>query len=485
MPEDMAAGPLLSEIRRWVERQGGGARFGVFNPANGALVGEAPDMGPQECRAAVDAAAAALPGWAGLTAKARGAILRRWRDLILEREEELALLLSQEQGKPLPEALGEIRFGASFVEWFAEEAKRLYGDVIPTFAPDKRLLVIKQPVGVVGAITPWNFPSGMVTRKVAPALAAGCTVVLKPAEDTPLSAVALALLAEAAGVPSDVLQVVTTKSPAPVAEVLTSSPIVRKISFTGSTAVGKLLMRRCADTVKKVSMELGGNAPFIVFEDADLDAAVAGAIVSKFRNAGQTCVCANRIYVQASVMDAFADKFRAAVERMAVGEGTSPGVEIGPLINAAAVSKVDGLVRDAVAKGARVVLGGERHARRGNFYSPTILANVTGEMEIARAEIFGPVAPLYAFETEAEVVRLANDTPYGLAAYYWTRDLGRAFRVGEALEYGMVGLNEGIISSEAAPFGGIKESGIGREGSRYGLEDYVELKYMLLGGLAA
>jgi succinate-semialdehyde dehydrogenase/glutarate-semialdehyde dehydrogenase len=484
MADGTGAASLQRDVRRWVERQGVEARFGVFNPANGALVGEAPDMGAAETEAAIRAAAAALPAWAALTAKARATILRRWHDLILEREAELAHLLSQEQGKPLGEALGEVRFGASFVEWFAEEGKRLYGDVIPTHAAGSRLLVIKQPIGVVGAITPWNFPNGMVARKVAPALAAGCPVVLKPAEDTPLSAIALAVLAGEAGVPSDVFRVITAKAPAPVAEALTASPIVRKLSFTGSTRVGKLLMRQCADTVKKVSLELGGNAPFIVFADADLDAAVAGAIASKFRNAGQTCVCANRIYVQASVMDAFAARFCAAVSELVVGEGTSPDTQVGPLINPAALAKVDGLVRDAVAKGATVALGGERHPRRGNFYRPTILTGVTGEMEIAHAEIFGPVAPLFSFETEDEVVRRANDTPYGLAAYYWTRDLARAIRVGEALEYGMVGLNEGLISSEAAPFGGIKESGIGREGSKYGLEEYVEIKYLLLGGLA-
>jgi succinate-semialdehyde dehydrogenase / glutarate-semialdehyde dehydrogenase len=484
MADGAAAASLQRDVRRWVERQGVEARFGVFNPANGALVGEAPDMGSAEAEAAIAAAAAAMPAWAALTAKARAAILRRWHDLILERQEELAHLLSQEQGKPLEEALGEVRFGASFIEWFAEEGKRLYGDVIPTHAPGKRLLAIKQPIGVVGAITPWNFPNGMVARKVAPALAAGCPVVLKPAEDAPLSAIALAVLAKQAGVPADVFQVVTAKAPGPVAEALTASPIVRKISFTGSTRVGKLLMRQCADTVKKVSLELGGNAPFIVFADADLDAAVAGAVASKFRNAGQTCVCANRIYVQAPVMDAFVARFSAAVSRLVVGEGASPDTQVGPLINPAALAKVDGLVRDAVAKGATIVLGGERHPRRGNFYRPTVLTGVTGDMEIAHAEIFGPVAPLFRFETEEEVIERANDTPYGLAAYYWTRDLGRAIRVGEALEYGMVGLNEGLISSEAAPFGGIKESGIGREGSKYGLEEYVEIKYLLLGGLA-
>jgi len=484
MADGAAAASLLQDVRRWADRQGVEVRFGVFNPANGALVGEAPDMGAPETEAAIAAAARALPAWAALTAKARGEILRRWHDLILSRQAELAHLLSAEQGKPLEEALAEVRFSASFIEWFAEEGKRLYGDVIPSHAAGKRLLTIKQPVGVVGAITPWNFPNGMVARKVAPALAAGCTVVLKPAEDTPLSAIALAVLAVEAGVPPEVFQVVTAKAPAAVAEALTASPTVRKLSFTGSTRVGKLLLRQCADTVKKVSLELGGNAPFIVFEDADLDAAVAGAVVSKFRNAGQTCVCANRIYVHASVMEAFAARFSDAVSRLVVGEGANPTTNVGPLINAAALAKVDGLVRDAVAKGATAVLGGARHPRRGNFYSPTILTGVTNDMEIAHAEIFGPVAPLFTFETEEDVVRRANDTPYGLAAYYWTRDIGRAIRVGEALEYGMVGLNEGLISSEAAPFGGVKESGIGREGSKYGLEEYVEIKYLLLGGLA-
>ncbi|WP_332769502.1 NAD-dependent succinate-semialdehyde dehydrogenase [Phenylobacterium sp.] len=484
MADGTAAASLLQDVRRWADRQGIETRFGVFNPANGALVGEAPDMGAGETEAAIAAAAQALPAWAAQTAKARAEILRRWRDLILHREIELAHLLTAEQGKPFEEALGEVRFGASFIEWFAEEGRRLYGDVIPSHAPGKRLLTLKQPIGVVAAITPWNFPNGMVARKVAPALAAGCCVVLKPAEDTPLSAIALAILAAEAGVPPDAFRVVTAKAPAEVAETLTASPTVRKLSFTGSTPVGKLLMRQCAATVKKVSLELGGNAPFIVFEDADLDAAVAGAVASKFRNAGQTCVSANRIYVQASIMEAFAARFSAAVAKLVVGEGANLSTNVGPLINAAALGKVDGLVRDAVAKGALAVLGGERHPRRGTFYRPTILTGVTADMEIAHAEIFGPVAPLFTFETEAEVVRRANDTPYGLAAYFWTRDIGRAFRVGEALEYGMVGLNEGLISSEAAPFGGIKESGIGREGSKYGLEDYVEIKYLLLGGLA-
>jgi succinate-semialdehyde dehydrogenase/glutarate-semialdehyde dehydrogenase len=392
--------------------------------------------------------------------------------------------LTLEQGKPLAEARGEILFGANFVEWFAEEAKRVYGDIVPTHAVDKRCLVLKQPIGVVGAITPWNFPSGMVTRKVAPALAAGCTIVVKPAEDTPLSALALAVLAEEAGLPAGVMTIVTASHAAEVAGVLTASPDVRKLSFTGSTRVGKLLMRQCADTVKKLSLELGGNAPFIVFDDADLDAAVAGAIATKFRNAGQTCVSANRIYVQAGVIHAFAERYAGAIAALAVGPGLAQGVQVGPLINAAAVAKVDGLVQDALAKGAVASLGGGLHALGGNFYQPTLLSGITADMAIAHAEIFGPVAALTPFDTEAEVIALANDTPYGLAAYFWSRDLGRVFRVGEALEYGMVGANEVLTSNEATPFGGIKESGVGREGSRYGIEDFVEIKYLALGGIA-
>ncbi|WP_339706303.1 NAD-dependent succinate-semialdehyde dehydrogenase [uncultured Sphingosinicella sp.] len=459
--------------------------FAVVNPANGAHIADVADRNGDDMRAAIASAKAAFPAWSARTAKERGAILRRWHGLVVDQADVLAEILTLEQGKPLAEARGEILFGANFIEWFAEEAKRVYGDIVPAHAPDKRCLVLKQPVGVVGAITPWNFPSGMITRKVAPALAAGCTIVVKPAEDTPLSALALAVLAADAGLPQDVMTIVTAAHAAEVASVLTASPDVRKLSFTGSTRVGKLLMRQCADTVKKLSLELGGNAPFIVFEDADLDAAVAGAMATKFRNAGQTCVSANRIYVQSGVMAAFAQKYAEAVRALNVGDGFEGGTQIGPLINAAAVEKVDSLVQDALGKGAVAVLGGGRHGRGGNFYAPTILTGVLPEMDIAHAEIFGPVAPLTPFETEAEVIARANDTPYGLAAYFWSRDIGRVFRVAEALEYGMVGANEVLTSNEGAPFGGIKESGMGREGSRYGIEDFVEIKYLALGGIAA
>ncbi len=473
-------------IARGLKLGGAAARtFAVFNPANGAHIADVADGTADDMRVAIAKAKSAFPAWSARTAKERGAILRRWHGLVVDHADVLAEILTLEQGKPLAEARGEILFGANFIEWFAEEAKRVYGDIVPAHAPDKRCLVLKQPVGVVGAITPWNFPSGMITRKVAPALAAGCTIVVKPAEDTPLSALALAVLAADAGLPENVMTVVTAAQAAEVAGVLTASPDVRKLSFTGSTRVGKLLMRQCADTVKKLSLELGGNAPFIVFEDADLDAAVAGAMATKFRNAGQTCVSANRIYVQASVMDAFARKYAGAVRALTIGDGFEGGTQIGPLINVAAVEKVDGLVQDALGKGAVAVLGGGRHERGGNFYAPTILTGVSPEMEIAHAEIFGPVAPLTPFETEAEVIARANDTPYGLAAYFWSRDIGRVFRVAEALEYGMVGANEVLTSNEGAPFGGIKESGMGREGSRYGIEDFVEIKYLALGGIAA
>ena len=473
-------------IARGLKLGGAAARtFAVFNPANGAHIADVADGTADDMRVAIAKAKSAFPTWSARTAKERGAILRRWHGLVVDHADVLAEILTLEQGKPLAEARGEILFGANFIEWFAEEAKRVYGDIVPAHAPDKRCLVLKQPVGVVGAITPWNFPSGMITRKVAPALAAGCTIVVKPAEDTPLSALALAVLAADAGLPENVMTVVTAAQAAGVAGVLTASPDVRKLSFTGSTRVGKLLMRQCADTVKKLSLELGGNAPFIVFEDADLDAAVAGAMATKFRNAGQTCVSANRIYVQAGVMDAFARKYADAVRALTIGDGFEGGTQIGPLINVAAVEKVDGLVQDALGKGAVAVLGGGRHERGGNFYAPTILTGVSPEMEIAHAEIFGPVAPLTPFETEAEVIARANDTPYGLAAYFWSRDIGRVFRVAEALEYGMVGANEVLTSNEGAPFGGIKESGMGREGSRYGIEDFVEIKYLALGGIAA
>jgi len=458
--------------------------FTVINPADGGHIGDVSDMGAEETLAAIEAAKQALPSWSAKTAKERAGILRTWFNLIMEHQEKLAHLLTLEQGKPLAEARGEIAYGASYIEWFAEEGKRLYGDIIPAHGSDKRILVLKQPIGVVAAITPWNFPNAMITRKVAPALAVGCTVIVKPAEDTPLSALALGLLAEEAGIPAGVLNIVTTKNAASVAQVLTEHPDVKQLSFTGSTRVGKLLMKQCANTVKKVSLELGGNAPFIVFEDADLDAAVAGAMISKFRNAGQTCVCANRILVQSSVMDEFSAKLKQAVETLTVGDGMMPGITTGPLINNAAVVKVEGLVADALGKGAEAVIGGAPHERGGNFYQPTILANITGEMDIAHAEIFGPVAPLFSFDREEEAIAMANDTPYGLAAYFYTRDIGRVWRVSEALEYGIIGINEGIISNEAAPFGGMKESGVGREGSKYGIEDYVEIKYLCMGGLS-
>lgn len=467
---------------RWAAADSG-RTYPIHNPADGALIAEAPDMGAAETRRAIEAANAALPGWRARTAGGRSAILRRWYELQMDNVEDLSLLLTTEQGKPLPEARGEVKYGASFVEWFAEEAKRAYGDVIPGHGADKRIVVIKQPIGVVAAITPWNFPSAMITRKVAPALAAGCTVVVKPAEDTPLSALALAELAEQAGFPPGVFNVVTTSSPAEVGGELTGNPIVRKLSFTGSTEVGKLLMQQCAGTVKKVGLELGGNAPFIVFDDADIDEAVAGAIASKYRNAGQTCVCANRLYVQDVIYDEFVEKLARAVQKQKVGAGVEDGVTIGPLINTAALEKVEYLVADAKDKGARVVAGGQRHERGGTFYQPTVLANVNDSMRVTREEIFGPVAPVYRFTDEAAVVAAANATQYGLAAYFYGRDVGRVWRVAEALEYGMVGINTGMISTAAAPFGGVKESGIGREGSKYGLEEFMEVKYLCFGAI--
>lgn len=466
----------------WVAADSG-STHAIRNPSTGAEVAQVPDLGAAETERAIAAAAAALPAWRAKTAKERGILLRRWYDLILANQEDLAILMTLEQGKPLAEARGEVAYGASFIEWFAEEGKRVYGEVIPAPTGDKRLMVIKQPVGVTAAITPWNFPIAMITRKVAPALAAGCTSVVKPAEATPLSALALAELAVRAGIPAGVLNIVTTARPAVVGGVLTASPIVRKLSFTGSTPVGKRLMAACADTVKRVSLELGGNAPFIVFDDADLDAAVRGALASKYRNAGQTCVCANRLLVQDGVYDAFAAKLSEAVAQMKVDDGLETGTQIGPLINEAAVKKVEGLVADAVTKGAKVVLGGTRHARGGNFYAPTVLTDVTPEMAMAREEIFGPVAPLFRFKTDDEAVQMANDTCYGLASYFYSRDIGRIWRAAEQLEYGMVGINEGIISNEVAPFGGVKESGIGREGSHYGIDEYLTIKYMCFGGL--
>ncbi|MBF0155516.1 MAG: NAD-dependent succinate-semialdehyde dehydrogenase, partial [Magnetococcales bacterium] len=418
-----------------------------------------------------------------LTAKERGRILRVWFEMIMAAGDDLAALITAEQGKPLAEAKGEVAYGASFVEWYAEEAKRVYGDIIPEYAPGRRVLVSKEPVGVVAAITPWNFPIAMITRKCAPALAAGCTVVVKPAEDTPLSALALAELAQRAGFPKGVFNVLPTFDPAGVGGELTGNPLVRKLSFTGSTEIGKLLMRQCADTVKKVSLELGGNAPFIVFDDADLDAAVAGAMASKYRNAGQTCVCANRLLVQDGVYDAFAAKLVRAVEGLTVGIGSTAGVTQGPLINAAGLEKVETLLADAVAKGARVMTGGRRHALGGTFFQPTVVCDVTPAMHLANEEIFGPVAPLYRFANEDEAIRMANDTRAGLAAYFYARDVGRVWRVAGALEYGIVGINEGIISTEVAPFGGMKESGIGREGSKYGIEEFLEIKYLCMGGI--
>jgi succinate-semialdehyde dehydrogenase / glutarate-semialdehyde dehydrogenase len=465
---------------QWIEADSGHT-FAVTNPATGEVLAEVANLGTAETQRAIEAAHAAFPSWAAKTANARSVILRRWNDLMLAHADDLALLMTLEQGKPLAESRGEVRYGASFVEWFAEECKRSYGDIIPPHAPSVRLLVTKQPVGVVGAITPWNFPNAMIARKVAPALAAGCTVVIKPSEETPLSALALAELAHRAGFPAGVLNVVTGTDAAAIGRTLTDSPLVRKLSFTGSTAVGKQLMRQCADTVKRLSLELGGNAPFIVFDDADVDAAVEGAIASKFRNAGQTCICANRIFVQSAVYESFVEKFGVAVSRQKVGSGLESGVSVGPLINARAKAKVERLVAQALDRGAWVATGGA--ALEGNFYAPTVLADVQPDMDVMREEIFGPIAPVLRFDTEAEVIRWANDTPYGLAAYFFGRDVGRVFRVAEALEYGMVGVNTGILGTAIAPFGGMKESGIGREGSRYGLDEFLEIKYVCVAGI--
>jgi len=462
---------------QWVT---GKATIDVTNPATGEVIGVVPKLGQAETRAAIEAAERAMKSWAARTAKDRAGVLRRWFSLMLENQEDLAQIMTAEQGKPLAEARGEVAYGAAFIEFFAEEGKRLYGETIPSPWTTSRIVVLRQPVGVVAAITPWNFPNAMITRKAGPALAAGCTIVVKPASETPYSALALAELAGRAGVPAGVLNVVTGSAREIGAE-MTSSPIVRMLTFTGSTEIGKVLIEQCAKTVKKVGMELGGNAPFIVFDDADLDAAVAGAMASKYRNAGQTCVCANRILVQDKVYDAFAEKLTAAVAKMKVGAGTEEGVTTGPLINAAAVRKVEEHIADAVSKGAKVVAGGK--ALGGNFFQPTILRDVTETMAVAREETFGPVAPLFRFSTEAEAIRMANATEYGLACYFYARDIGRIWRVGEALEYGIVGVNEGIISTEVAPFGGVKESGIGREGSHHGMDEFTEFKYMLMGGL--
>ncbi|MBC8751260.1 NADP-dependent succinate-semialdehyde dehydrogenase [Paraburkholderia sp. WC7.3b] len=453
--------------------------FEVRDPATGAIVGNVPLMGASETRQAIDAANAAWPAWRKKTAKERGAILRKWHDLMMENADDLALILSTEQGKSLAEAKGEIGYAASFFEWFAEEGKRMYGDTIPTPSSDKRIVVVKEPVGVCAAITPWNFPAAMITRKVGPALAAGCTIVVKPAEATPFSALALAVLAQRAGVPSGVFSVVTG-DPKAIGVELTSNPVVRKLSFTGSTPVGRLLMSQCASTVKKVSLELGGNAPFIVFDDADVDAAVQGAIASKYRNSGQTCVCTNRFYVHDTVYDQFAEKLAAAVSRLKVGRGTEPDVAQGPLINEAAVQKVEAHIADALAKGASVVTGGKRHALGHGFFEPTVLRDVTPAMQVAKDETFGPLAPLFRFSSDDEVIRFANDTEFGLASYFYSRDIGRIWRVAEALEYGMVGVNTGLISNEVAPFGGVKQSGMGREGSHYGIDDYVVIKYLCM-----
>ncbi|MGK8706173.1 NAD-dependent succinate-semialdehyde dehydrogenase [Metapseudomonas otitidis] len=463
----------------WLED---GPRYPVRNPADGTLIAEVAKAGVVETDQAIAAAQRALPAWRGLTAKARSQPLRRWAELMLAHQRELAELLSREQGKPLAEAMGEVVYAASFLEWFAEEARRVYGDVIPSHKADARIVVTKEPIGVVAAITPWNFPLAMVTRKVGPALAAGCTLILKPSEETPLSAFALAVLAEEAGIPAGVFNIVSGDAPA-IGSALQASPVVRKLSFTGSTATGKLLMRQAADTLKKVSLELGGNAPFIVFDDADLDAAVRGAMASKFRNTGQTCVCVNRFYIQEGVYEAFTAKLADAVRALRVGAALDGESDQGPLINTAALAKVEQHLGDALEKGARLLCGGRRHALGGTFFEPTVLAEATPQMLIAREETFGPVAACFRFKDEAEVLAQANDTPYGLSAYFYSRDIGRVWRVAEGLEAGMVGINEGIISTEVAPFGGIKASGLGREGSKYGIEDYLEIKYLLMGGL--
>ena len=466
----------------WVDADDGGT-IEVDNPADNSVVGTIPKMGAAETRRAIEAANDAYPDWRARTGKERAAILRKWYELVMENQEDLAVLMTTEQGKPLAESMGEIVYGASFIEWFAEEAKRIYGDTIPQHQHDKRIVVIKEPVGVVASITPWNFPNAMITRKCAPALAAGCTVVAKPATQTPYSAFALAELAERAGIPKGVLNIVSGAS-SEIGGEMTSNPIVRKLSFTGSTEIGKLLMEQCAGTVKKMSMELGGNAPFIVFDDADIDSAIVGAMQSKYRNAGQTCVCANRIFAQDGIYDRFTGKLAEASAALKVGNGLEEGISTGPLIDIRAVEKVETHIQDAVAKGARVVVGGGRHSNGGNFFEPTVLADVTPEMIVSKEETFGPLAPVYRFETDEDVVKMANDTEFGLAAYFYTRDVGRVWKVAEQLEYGIVGINSGIISTEIAPFGGMKESGIGREGSKYGIDEFVEVKYLCMGDIA-
>ncbi|UVJ41866.1 NAD-dependent succinate-semialdehyde dehydrogenase [Pseudomonas sp. LS1212] len=459
-----------------------GTRQDIFNPATGQCIGQVPNLGAVEAREAIAAANAAWPAWRARTAKERSSLLKRWHALMLENAEALAEILTLEQGKPLSEARGEILYAASFIEWFAEEAKRIYGDTIPSHKPDARIVVSKEPIGVVAAITPWNFPAAMITRKAGPALAAGCPVIVKPAPETPFSALAMAALAEQAGIPAGIFNVITGDAVAIGGE-LTASPVVRKLSFTGSTAIGKLLMAQCAPTLKKVSLELGGNAPFIVFDDADLERAVEGALIAKFRNAGQTCVCVNRFLVQDGIHDAFVTRLAERVCELNVGNGFDEGVSQGPLINERAVAKVQEHVEDALEQGARLLCGGERHALGHGFFQPTVLAELTTQMKVAREETFGPLAAVFRFSDEAQAVHMANDTEFGLAAYCYTRDLGRAWRMSEALEYGMVGINEGLISTEVAPFGGIKSSGLGREGSRYGIDDYLEIKYTLMGGL--
>jgi len=466
----------------WVDADDGRS-FAVTNPADGSLLANVAELGVDETRRAIEAANAAWAAWRALTAKQRAAILRRWFDLMLANKDDLAAIMTAEQGKPLAEAAGEVLYGASFIEWFAEEGKRIYGDVIPSHLPDRRILVTKQPVGVVAAITPWNFPNAMITRKAGPALAAGCTIVIKPASETPLSALALAVLAEEAGIPAGVFNIITTTQSAATGKELTESPLVRKFSFTGSTGIGKLLIRQCASTVKRVSMELGGNAPFIVFDDADIDAAVQGAIISKYRNAGQTCVCANRIYVQDAVYEEFIEKFTAAVRQLKIGRGEEPGVNVGPMISASAIEKVEELLEDARSKGGNVVEGGKKDALGGLFYQPTVVRDATSDMAFATEEIFGPIAPVFRFHTEKEAIEAANATEYGLAAYFYARDLGRVWRVADELEYGMVCINDGILSTEVAPFGGMKESGSGREGSKYGIEEFIEIKYVTMAGL--
>ncbi len=479
--------PALLRHQAYIDGQwcdaSNGQHLTVYNPATQAPLVQVADIQEDQTIQAIEAAHRAFSQWSALLPARRARLLRKWFELIRVHTEDLAYILTAEQGKPLREAVGEIRYGASFVEWYAEEARRIYGDIIPPHTQGVRLAVIKQPIGVVAAITPWNFPNAMITRKVAPALAAGCTVVVKPAEDTPLSALALAVLAERAGFPAGVFNVIPTSQPQRVGQVLTHHELVRKLSFTGSTEVGKQLMRQCADTVKKVSLELGGNAPFIVFDDADLEAAVQGTLASKYRNTGQTCICANRIFVQDSVYEAFAKKFAQAVQQLKVGVGTDPDTDLGPLINRAALEKVERLIADATARGACMLTGGPHPELGGTFYTPTVLTDVTPDMAIAQEEIFGPIAPLYRFRTEEEVVQMANDTHYGLAAYFYGRDIGRVWRVAEALEYGMVGINTGMISTAVAPFGGVKQSGIGREGSKYGIDEFVVLKYLCFGGI--